>query len=196
METSEKVKGTNENARTQFCDNTICWLAKHLKTDDQTIKKILIGSNARLFLLVWPVFEQEIFNGNITLYSGSGKPKSEKKALITAVEEFKDYYSELNIDDVARYLHSRYQDQGKYNRLKHDSDYSRVGDILKTPYNKIKNDQKLEMLFYVVYRYRNNIFHGNKELIHWDDFEEQIRFCLEFMMKIISINDKYKIVAR
>ena len=72
-----------EIAKTLFYDETIVWLAGHLKTDTEALKTILDESNARLFLFVWPVFEKEIFNGFAVLNNNKPKPDDRKKDLAT-----------------------------------------------------------------------------------------------------------------
>lgn len=43
---------------------------------------------------------------------------------------------------------------------------------------------------YIVYRYRNNMFHGNKGLESWLQFEEQIKDCITVMKKLTVLPDK------
>lgn len=61
------------------------------------------------------------------------------------------------------------------------------------PYKKITSEDKLALMFYVVYRYRNNIFHENKGIMSWTQDTEQIEKCISFMI-IIDCANKYKMM--
>ena len=197
METTENNKDMTENTENQFCVETIRWLAGHLGTDANGISDILNESNAQLFMFIWPVFEEEIFNSFAVLNNKKPKSDSTKKDLATVTNEFKNQYKASDFDNMAKRFHSRYKDcNERYEAL---IDYKRVNTIaiiemiLYMDYENITNSyEKLYLLFFVTYRYRNNIFHGNKNILSWPDYKEQIRDCITFMIKIIDINNLIK----
>lgn len=193
METTENNKDMTENTENQFCDKTIRWLAGHLGSDASGIEAIFNESNARLFLFVWPVFEKEIFNGFAVLNNNKPNSDNTKKDLATVANEFKNQYKASDFEDMARRFYSRYKDCGeRYQTLIGDEPRNAnkaIVDILHKEYCDITDPyEKLYLLFFVTYRYRNNIFHGNKNILSWPDYKEQIRDCITFMIKIININ--------
>lgn len=185
MEINEKAKDTTENTENQFCDETIRWLAGHLGADASGIEAIFNESNARLFLFIWPVFEKEVFDRSVKL----GKIESKTSDYLVSLD-----ISEL--EDITKRFYRRYfncsyyynnlinPDEKKYNKI--------IDGILRKGYNAIEPHEKLYFLFFVTYRYRNNIFHGNKDILNWDNNEEQIRDCITFMIKIIETNNLIK----
>ena len=47
-------------------------------------------------------------------------------------------------------------------------------------------EDRLSFLIYVIYRYRKNMFHGNKSLDSWLGYEEQITNCINSMITIMN----------
>lgn len=56
-----------------------------------------------------------------------------------------------------------------------------------TPYESIC------LVVVVVYRFKNNIFHGKKKVDSWMRYGEQIRLCTEFMQHFIRHAENRKI---
>ena len=56
----------------------------------------------------------------------------------------------------------------------------------------LSDEEKLVLMIYVVYRYRNNIFHGNKGIESWSHYTSQIELYLDFMMSILDCAEKHK----
>ena len=56
--------------------------------------------------------------------------------------------------------------------------------ILKKEFEKISAEEKIYFLVYIVYRYRNNMFHGTKGLESWIRYKSEIERCIDIMMKL------------
>lgn len=50
----------------------------------------------------------------------------------------------------------------------------------------MKPEDMVFFVAFVVYRYRNNMFHGNKGIHSWLQYGEQIRLCTEAMQAFVS----------
>lgn len=148
------------------------WLADYFSDVETQISKAYIiemlkTERATAFLLVWPIFEQKIANGFFT-----------KDSIEPIAQGHKNFYSQFNIEEMAYYFYHRYQDKTAYKHLRHQENKKSIGNILNTPYQCLDNEQKLTLMLYVVYRYRNNIFHGNKSIHSWSQYEKQIDYCI------------------
>jgi hypothetical protein len=61
----------------------------------------------------------------------------------------------------------------------HTSNGSEISRILATPEDDVFSADKLDIILIVVHRYRNNMFHCNKGLVSWLDYNPQISRCIE-----------------
>lgn len=151
-------------------------LAKHYDTDVENIKKAISNEKATTYLIVWSIFEPSISNGFVKL-----------KDIKEIAQKYSDSYLSLNIDSITKKFHDRYQDNKKFSNLIHNQSNSSITKILSKQYSDLKDSEKMELLLFVVYRYRNNIFHGNKGVLSWQHYTEQIEDCLAFMTKMIEV---------
>ena len=70
--------------------------------------------------------------------------------------------------------------------LMHQDGYKEIMDIIGSEKSKITTNQKMLFILYVVYRYRNNIFHGTKGVESWIKYKFQIEKCVNVMMEILN----------
>ena len=161
------------------------WLARYNNISERDVDNILKDEKATSYLLVWSIFEQDIFNG----FMGGNDIRN-------VSVKFEKYYANLAINDIAQKFHHRYQNADNYKHLIHAQKNERFKTIIDKPFTNITQIELLEMLFYIVYRYRNNIFHGNKKVLAWTQYTEQIEDCLTFMTKIIDLNQKEAIIKK
>jgi len=89
--------------------------------------------------------------------------------------------------EFGRYFHSRYQNKKRYKNLIHKRNSKEFEGIISTQFDILSDYQLIFMLLFVVYRFRNNIFHGNKGVESWLKYKEQIDFCRRIMQSIISL---------
>jgi len=156
------------------------WLANFYETDTNRITDLLECQIATTYLLIWPVMEQKLFSGFMKY-----------NKISETAEKYVLYYNELGIENDVKYFYERYQNKHRYRNLKHNSNVPDVDNILNTPYDNLTSKQKLYLLFFVVYRYRNNIFHGSKGIESWTNYSLQIEKCISFMMKIVDCHEKH-----
>ena len=152
------------------------WLAKTYNTNVDNIKNILKNEKATTYLIVWSTFEQKIFEGFM-----------KKEKILNKAEKYSEFYDLLNVDEITRNFHLRYQDKKKFKNLSYrENNMVEIEEILSKQYNTLSNVEKLQLLFYVSYRYRNNIFHGNKGVLAWDKYTTQINDCILFMASLVD----------
>jgi hypothetical protein len=103
----------------------------------------------------------------------------------------------MAIDDTLYRFYVRYKDHGSpysdWNKLCHN-DYGNAKGaserVLNRPWNKSSSTDKLQFGLYVIYRFRNNIFHGNKEIIEWLGNRPQIEDCVMVLLKLTEQHDR------
>lgn len=148
------------------------WLSQYFDTNVTQINQLLKDELATSFLLIWPIFEQVFF---------SGFCKKDN------IEKFsKNYEDFFCYEEIFQHFYLRYQNNDYYRHLTHQSCYLKFKQILYKPQNDITDSEKLLFITFVVYRYRNNIFHGNKGIKSWSQFKQQIEYCIEFMTSMLT----------
>ena len=154
-------------------------------TDDEIktyMSRTLSDERATLFLFVWPIIEQRLLDSfaNVTVLKAKAR-------------DYQHLYQPINMDNAAKHFHIRYQNRTYYNALRkhprrdnpnHAESCEKMDRIIDEQFDNLSNEDKLFMLMYVTYRYRNNIFHGNKEISNWLRNTTEIDYCIEFMMKL------------
>ena len=170
----------------------VCWLAKKLshknsEITEENIDLILGTESVMLFLCVWTLFESAF----------SEKHYLHTKDLEILSESYKDISDSNEINFLSHYFHRRYHEHhDRLMKLAHKDEYECVSKnirhIMEQEYNSLCKKDKIYLLFYVVFRYRNNLFHGNKDIIQWECFEEQINYCIQFMIKMIDEKESEK----
>ena len=156
----------------KYIQSTKEWLAQYFDTNVTKIQELLKDELATSFLLIWPIFEQ-------TFFSNFCKKEN--------IEKFsKNYEKFFSYEEIFQHFYLRYQNNDHYRNLTHQSRYPKFEQILHKPQNYITDSEKLLFITFVVYRYRNNIFHGNKGIKSWSQFKQQIAYCLEFMTSMLN----------
>lgn len=153
------------------------WFANLLGQSEIDVECLLRDRSAIRFLMAWSMFESRCFAGNVK--ADSIHKFAER---ITAKEGFS---SEL-LGASLRHFHERYQDKSRYRALMHKSENERLSTLIAKPIESLKSGEGVFLVTFVVYRFRNNIFHGNKGVQSWLQYEEQIRLCTEVMQQLIS----------
>lgn len=156
------------------------WLATQFDTDSNRVDEMLDSQLATTYLLIWPIMEQKLFGGFM-----------QKEKIEEAADTYSNYYSKMNVQDIVKHFHERYQDRTRYANLKHGDNAPVIDAILNKRFVALDYKEKLMLMFYVVYRYRNNIFHGSKGIQSWTTYSTQIDKCIEFMMIIVDCYNAY-----
>lgn len=84
------------------------------------------------------------------------------------------------------HFHARYQEKTPYKNLMHEATCARFDSLLKKPIETMTPDERVFFVAYVVYRFRNNIFHGNKGVHSWLEYRPQIQLCIGVMQCFVS----------
>lgn len=153
------------------------WLAGHWQTDSDAVAEILADPLAVQFLIAWSIFESRFFVGR-----GSFSAK---------IEAFAKSYPAGDRDEklsqAAEHFHQRYKDRRLYDNLMHTQPCNKLESLIyQKKYNALSDEESIFLLVWVIYRYRNNIFHGNKRVRSWLNYQEQIGFCVSAMQIIID----------
>lgn len=176
----EKYGYSNYRNRTDINSRVTEWLAKQFNTSPWNIKGLLQTQNATVYLLIWPIMEQEVFNGFM-----------QGKSIVPVSEKLGVYFDEMNADEKAQYFHDRYQDEIKYRHLTGSKKYKPMEEVLAKRYTELTNTEKTIVMMTTVFRYRNNIFHGNKAIGDWNKYCKEIEYCTEFMMSVVEVYKKH-----
>ncbi|UCE48372.1 MAG: hypothetical protein JSW47_22595 [Phycisphaerales bacterium] len=154
------------------------WFAKYLKQDPVEVKRLLNDKTATRFLIAWSLFESRCFEGFV---------KVDKFSEFANRVKDNDAFQKEDLLESGRHFHRRYQDKDRYNNLMHKQKNAKLESILSKQFDALSYYELVFMLLFVVYRYRNNIFHGNKGVESWLKYKEQINFCLRVMQSLISL---------
>jgi hypothetical protein len=69
----------------------------------------------------------------------------------------------------------------------HDQKLEDLEKIFSKKLNELDTYETTFMLLVVIYRFRNNIFHGNKGVQSWLVYREQIDLCINAMQFFIPV---------
>lgn len=156
------------------------WLAALLKQNELEVQRLLRSDSALHFLVAWSLFESKCFNGYL-------KAQCLQPFAIRIVGEG---FPTAKIAAELSHFHDRYQDKKKLeNLLQGNRTPAQVGGEFKRlvtrPVDALTSEEQSFLVACVVYRYRNNIFHGYKGVESWLRFKPQIRLCTSAMQAFV-----------
>lgn len=151
------------------------WLGELFGHSELQVRRLLDDRTALEFLVAWSLFESKCFAGYVK--AEEIEQYAKRTALSVSLAELRD---------TAAHFHARYQDKTRFANLMHGKKNPRLSALLGRPLEELTSEDKLFLLVFVVFRYRNNIFHGNKGVESWLAYREQIRHCIESMQVLIS----------
>ena len=157
------------------------FLSQYFGANKKDLSKLIENELAISFFMMWTVVEKDLFD------------KNANKEKITELG-VKFGGAKLCLDQSASYFHSRYQNKEHHRKLTHGDRYPIFDSILGKNFQDLSSAEKLQLMLYVTYRYRNNIFHGNKGIEAWLHYSTQIRTCTEFMVDFCSVMKKEKLL--
>lgn len=171
------------------------WLGNRNEAHSEDVKKRLDIEQIRIFLLLYPIFESDFVETHKHKDKLSGKRKW-KYFLEKELPNIKIVFKEL--EPAIKYFHARYnRNPSKYIELIGDRQGERffreVADrVVKHSYKETsKEEDKIHFLIYVIYRWRNNLFHGLKKINDFDDYKEGFEYCLSSLIIIMdSLKDE------
>ena len=170
----------------KLTERVVEWLADRWDVPPGYVNEFFEMQASTYFLLVWPIFEQKVCDG----FMETGK-------MLNIALKFADGYDELAIDDILHRFYVRYKDHSSpysdWNNLCHNDSWeakSTPERVLNRPWDKSSSTDKLHFGLYVIYRFRNNIFHGNKQIFEWLRNRPQIEDCVMVLLKLTEQHDK------
>jgi hypothetical protein len=174
--TSEKV--VNGNApMTIFAS----WLADVLQGCKSDVDCLLDDETALHFLVAWSLFESKCFSGFLR---AKCRPSFAEKAV-------REGFAPLKVNGQLEHFHGRYSDKKKLAHLLHDEtkDIAVVKEFrrcLASPLTEMQDGDRVFAVAFVIYRFRNNMFHGNKRVESWLRYREQISLCTGAMQEFVA----------
>ena len=153
------------------------WLANHLGESHEEVERLLSDKATFQFLIAWSLLETNLFSGSATGRNLSGRCRS-----LVCEEGF----DTAPLRPIIEYFHSRYQDQELLGELMGDYSGPNIKPLLKKPLDELSDVKRVLLIVVVVYRYRNNIFHGSKRAESWLKFGDQIKYCVQIMQSLIT----------
>ncbi|QZN76189.1 hypothetical protein [Paenibacillus sp. DR312] len=159
------------------------WVKNKLKCRREDMEMLFKSKTARNFLIIWNIFEIELFNKYCTLaLLGDVASKLSRSERIDELQGAIEYFHE-------RY----YGDKEKYRHLKNNQRPVEVPDkVASSLFSDCSIEEKIHFLLFVLFRYRNNMFHGNKGLHTWLQYDKQIQSCTKTMCIIIDMYEEFR----
>ena len=144
----------------------------------------------RDFSLLWNLFEDICWNQNNE--NSNAFPLREILKIVSS--KYQSLRSnQSDIDEIYNYFIDRYQDNNKFDNLKFRD--NETENIAKTLLEKAINDssssitfeEKIKIILSIIHRYRNNLFHGEKDMqyirLQKGNFEKSNKFLMLFIEK-------------
>ena len=163
------------------------WLAEMLGESRSDVERILTSETATQFLIAWSLFESKCFSGFL-------------KA--SAIESFgqrvvDESFSALEVGEQLDHFHKRYKNKKLLQNLLYTSKtadlvVSRFQRCLDTELVSMSANDRVFFVVFVIYRFRNNVFHGNKGVQSWLAYDRQIRLCTRAMQALVSHAEKVR----
>jgi len=153
------------------------WFADYLGQSPMQVERLLRDKTAVRFLIAWSLLETACFHG-----FAKGRDLEEHCRRISDDEQF----TPLFLMPIVEHFHERYQNKNLHANLMHGNSHPNIEPLLDRSVDSLSNIEKVYFLVSVVYRYRNNIFHGSKGVESWLKFKPQIEQCTQVMQALIT----------
>lgn len=158
------------------------WLSQLLKQSELEVQRLLADETAMYFLLAWSLFESKCFHSDL------------KATKLPSFAEELANDNGLTLDSLcapARHFHVRYQDRKKLNNLMPKDKtpnwvVTAFKDLLSVPYDDLSKEQVIKLVAFVIYRFRNNMFHGAKGIRSWLQYREEIQLCVDALQVFVT----------
>ena len=187
-EIKSAIEAARNSSNAEITELVEQWLANKWCVPPGFVDDFFEMQISTYFLLVWPIFEHDVCDG----FMETGK-------ILDVARKFGNCYDEMDIDVILKKFYERYKDRNSpnsnWNGLCHD-DSSRAKSnaerVLNIGWNRSDSVAKLQFGLYVIYRFRNNIFHGNKQIFEWLHNREQIEDCIRVLLSLTVFYEKTK----
>lgn len=161
-------------------DDFAGWLGDLLGHSRGEVQKLLDDQTAAHFLMVWSLFESKCFAGFVI-----------EREIWDFAERVADdaRFPNCDLKRAAEHFHDRYQNGEYLRNLLYGRQCPELLRVLRMPLPDLTKAEVLFLCVFVVYRFRNNIFHGNKGVASWLRFKPQIRLCIEVMQILVTYSE-------
>ena len=165
----------------------VSWLADVLQEDKSDVNLLLQDETALHFLIAWSLFESKCFSGFLKV----------KDLISFADEAVQAGFAPLTVVRQLNHFHGRYGDRKKLDNLLSDKKtpaavLENFKRCLASQFSSLADRDRVFTVLFVIYRFRNNIFHGNKRVESWLQYREQISLCTEAMQKFVAHAERVK----
>lgn len=133
--------------------------------------------NVKDFSLIWNIFERYVCNNNFTIANAEAQ-LAVKKFNLADFQEHIDYFKNRYIENGS--VNNRF---ANLNFRANDRD-NLVKEVLLG--NVTTEQETVLSLTIIVYRYRNNLFHGIKDMQVIDQQNENFRIANDFLTKLMN----------
>lgn len=152
------------------------WFADYLGERPEEVPRLLEDKTAVRFLIAWSLLEPRCFGG-----FARGKDLSYHCQRLV-----KEEFDLVPLNPILEHFHSRYQCEELHLDLMRGNTKPNIKPLLEKSLDELSNYEKVFLIVSVVFRYRNNIFHGLKSVKSWLEYEEQIDYCIRIMQSLIT----------
>src|SRR5439155_25938515 len=97
-----------------------------------------------------------------------------------------EHYDSGALLEPLTHFHDRYQNSERYRQLTHGQVCERAQRLLGSRLASLSPEDTIFFVSFVVYRFRNNMFHGNKGVRSWLNYGPQILLCIAAMQSFVS----------
>lgn len=158
-------------------DTFASWLGGLFGQSEFQARRILEDEHALHFLVAWSLFESKCFGGFVKL------DQIHNFAQRIARES---QFNRTKLLCASAHFHDRYQDKERLRNLLHSKHCDDFTAILAKPHTNLTAEEVVFFTVFVSYRFRNNIFHGNKGVDSWLHYGEQISLCTGVLQALVS----------
>ena len=158
------------------------WLANNAPGYDELSEEE--KSEIMQFSLLWSLFEAQVLNTSASPRSIQTKIKSWEKAGLINLSEFENY---------RKYFSQRYIENGNTNyrfphlHFRRNDKPDLVERVLKYETNGVS--EVVVALLIIIYRYRNNFFHGIKWAYEFKEQLDNFRISNELLIQLLEIHN-------
>lgn len=130
------------------------------------------------FLILWSLFERICCN-----------TYANKSTIDCVIENVKDSFSDTMLNEAFGYMKERYKDKEKFKNLRFRET---GGKVMKEHCENTFSDEeaskedKLKTVLYIIYRYRNNLFHGSKQIPALQQQKDNFNMAYKVLIECIE----------
>jgi len=175
-----KLKYDNYNLYENFFNKELYSNEKERISIEDTLK--FVG----IFLVYWNLFEDKFFD------KGCNKSKIEK--LLTNPRKLREISVNEGVKSTFKYFKERYCDSDLFKKLNNNLEVgAEIKNINEKEEEELSDIEILVYLIYIVFRFRCNMFHGNKKPYNFYKYKEPIEKCVNLLHFLLTKEDVFNI---